>query len=118
MQCAYLPLGQDSTSIYLNSLCLELVPDGDSSATGSGRGGPVALRIGVENDSVRVRSHQVPVDGGGHLASVRRILPAGIVDRIEASNTPPGQLHALAQFPALEWVHPPTRPLRLATLQG
>src|SRR5829696_398942 len=95
MQCAYLPLGQDSTLVYVNSLCLELMAQDDSVVTGSGRGGPIALRVGIEGDSVRVRSHQVPIDGGGHLASMRGIFPARIVDRIVASDI---SLDTLAAF--------------------
>src|SRR5215204_6485967 len=95
MQCAYLPLGQDSTLVYVNSLCLELVSQDDSVVTGSGRGGPVALLVGVTGDSVRVESHQVPTDGGGYLTSVRRIFPARIVDRIVAGDTPVGGLDPL-----------------------
>jgi len=97
-QCAYLPLGQDSTLVYVNSLCLELVSEDDSIVTGSGGGGPVALRVGIEGDSVRVRSHQVPVDGGGYLPSVQRIFPARIVDRIVANARPVAPLDTLAVF--------------------
>jgi hypothetical protein len=98
VDCAYLPLGQDSTRIYLNSLCLEFVPDADSFAVGSGRGSPVALRVGVEGDSVRVRSHETPVDGGGYLASVRRIFPPRLFDRITEGNSPTNRSDTLAAF--------------------
>ena len=93
-QCAYLPLGQDSTLLFLNSLCLELIAEGDSVAVGSGRGGPVALHVGVEGDSVRVRSHETPVDGGDYRASVRRIFPARIAERILSDTA----LDTLSQF--------------------
>ena len=84
MRCAYTPLGADGDRVFVNTLCLELVRDGDTLAAGSGRGGPVALRVAVDGDSVRVVSHEVPADGGGHAATIRRIFPADVADRILA----------------------------------
>jgi hypothetical protein len=84
MRCAYVPLGQEGDRLFINTLCLELVRDGDTLASGSGRGGPVALRVAPAGDSVRVVEHEVPADGGEHAASVRRIFPAAVVDRIFA----------------------------------
>ncbi len=84
MRCAYTPLGVDGDRLFVSTLCLELFRDGDSLATGSGRGGPVALRVAAEGDSVRVVSHEVPMDGGGHAESIRRIFPPGVVERIFA----------------------------------
>jgi hypothetical protein len=89
MLCAYIPLGVERDRVFVNTLCLELVRDGDSLAAGSGRAGPVALRVGADGDSVRVVSHEVPADGGGHAESIRRIFPPGVVRRIFA----PTQLH-------------------------
>jgi hypothetical protein len=57
MRCAYVPLGQEGERLFINTLCLELVRDGDTLAPGSGRGGPVALRVVPAGDSVRVVSH-------------------------------------------------------------
>jgi hypothetical protein len=84
MRCAYLPLGVAEDRVFLNTLCLELVRAGDSLTIGSGRGGPVALRLQVDANSVRVVSHEAPVDGGGHAASIRRIFPPLIADRVFA----------------------------------
>ena len=84
MRCAYTPLGTSGDRVFVNMLCLELVRDGDTLAVGSGRGGPVAVRIGSDGDSVRVLSHEAPADGGGHAASIRRIFPPDIAARIFA----------------------------------
>jgi hypothetical protein len=82
MRCAYVPLGVERDRVFLTTLCLELVDAGDSLATGSGRGGPLALRIATDSNTVRVASHEAPEDGNRHLPSIRRIFPPVIVDRI------------------------------------
>lgn len=82
MRCAYLPLGVDGDRVFLHTLCLELVDAGDSLATGSGRGGPIALRIALDSSTVYVRSHEAPDDGDRYLPSIRRIFPPAIADRI------------------------------------
>jgi hypothetical protein len=84
MRCAYRPLGQEGARVFVETLCLELVREADTLAQGSGRGGPVALRVAAEGDSVRVVSHEVPMDGGGYAASVRRIFPRDVAERIFA----------------------------------
>ena len=84
MRCAYTPLGQEDDRLFVYTLCLELVREGDSLAAGSGRGGPVALRVVREGDSVRVASHEVPADGGGQAASIRRIFPGPVAQQIFA----------------------------------
>jgi hypothetical protein len=93
MRCAYTPLGAAGDRVFVNTLCLELVRDGDSLAAGSGRGGPVALRVAADGDSLRFLSHEVPADGGGHAASIRRIFPPDVVDRLFAP-TPVRNAHA------------------------
>jgi hypothetical protein len=111
MRCAYLPLGQtepvpDSgrrqarvARVYLSTLCLELVRDADSLASGSGRGGPVAVTVMLEGDSLGLAEVVVPPDGGGHAAGVRRIFPPAIAARIlrptiESSSPEPSALEA------------------------
>jgi hypothetical protein len=84
MRCAYAPLGAEGDRVFVSTACLEFVRDGDSLAVSSGRGGPVALRIAARGDSVWVVSHEVPADGGGHAASIRRIFPPDVVRRIFA----------------------------------
>jgi hypothetical protein len=83
-RCAYVPLGDDGDRLFVHSLCLELVPEAESLAVGSGRAGPVAFRVAADGGAVRVLSHDVPADGGGHAASVRRIFPPAVVARIAA----------------------------------
>ena len=93
MRCAYLPLGQTDPApdagqqsrivrVYVSTLCLELVRDADSLASGSGRGGPAAVTVILEGDSLQLADVEVPPDGGGHAAGVRRIFPAAIAARI------------------------------------
>ena len=82
MRCAYVPLGVERDRVFLTTLCLELVDAGDSLVTGSGRGMPIALKIVIDSNTVRVVSHQAPEDGNRYLPSVRRIFPPAIVDRI------------------------------------
>jgi hypothetical protein len=82
MRCAYVPLGVEQDRVFLSTLCLELVDAGDSLATGSARGMPLALRIAVDSNTVRVASHEAPEDGDRYRPSVRRIFPPPIVDRI------------------------------------
>lgn len=98
MRCAYVPLGVERDRVFLTTLCLELVDAGDSLATGSGRGGPLALRIATDSNAVRVASHEAPEDGNRHLPSIRRIFPPAIVDRITEPaadhNTRVGMLEA------------------------
>jgi hypothetical protein len=82
MRCAYVPLGVEGARVFLSTLCLELVRDADSLATGSGRGGPVALRLAATGDSMRVVSHEATEDGNRYAPSVRRIFPPAIASRI------------------------------------
>jgi hypothetical protein len=82
MRCAYVPLGVDGERVFLQTLCLELVDAGDSLATGSGRGGPIALTVAVDSTLVRVVAHETPEDGNRYRPSVRRIFPSAIADRI------------------------------------
>jgi hypothetical protein len=82
MRCTYVPLGVDADRVFLNTLCLELVDAGDSLVTGSGRGGPIALKVVVDSTLVRVVTHETPEDGNRYRSSVRRIFPAAVADRI------------------------------------
>lgn len=84
MRCAYIPLAQREERIFLQTLCLEIVAEGDSLVVGSGRGVPVALRLAPSGDSVRIVSHDVPEDGGGYAPSVERIFPEDVARRIFA----------------------------------
>jgi hypothetical protein len=98
MRCAYVPLAVADDRVFLNTLCLELVHDGDSLTVGSGRGSAIALRIGVQGDSVRVISHETPGDGNRHMPDIRRIFPPDVVERIlepvHANNARVGMLEA------------------------
>ena len=72
----------DSVHLYLESMCMELVRDGDSIATGSGRAGPVRIAGVIDGDTVRLVDAAVPPDGGGHAAGVRRLFPDAVARRI------------------------------------
>jgi hypothetical protein len=82
VRCAYVPLGQAGDSLFIDTLCLEIVWDGDSLSVGSGRGGPLAVVVQADGDSVGIRSHATPGDGGAYAESVRRIFPAEIAERV------------------------------------
>ena len=82
MRCAYVPLGVEKDRVFLNTLCLELVDAGDSLITGSGRAGPIALRIALDSNTARIAAHEVPQDGNRYGPSIRRIFPPAIADRI------------------------------------
>ena len=82
MRCAYLQLGQRNDRVFLNTACVEFARVADSVIEGSGRAGPVALRVVVDGDSVVIRDHEIPEDGGGHAESVRRIFPPDVASRI------------------------------------
>lgn len=92
VRCAYRPLGQEGDRVFVETLCLELVPEGDSVTTGSGRGGPVALRVAAAGDSLAIVGHEVPLDGGGQAASIRRIFPPAVAARILAGDGGAGAL--------------------------
>jgi hypothetical protein len=82
MRCAYVPLGNDADRVFVNTACMEFVRAGDTLATGSGRGGPVALRVAIVGDSAAIVGHEVSQDGGGYSESVRRIFPEEVAERI------------------------------------
>ena len=95
MRCAYVTLGQGApgtgggageVELYLETLCLELVREGDSLATRAGRAGPVVVRVRTEGDSLRPTDVEVPQDGGGYADGVRRLFPAEIARRILMPN--------------------------------
>ena len=92
VRCAFRPLGQEDDRVFVETLCLELVAEGDSVTTGSGRGGPVALRVAAAGDSLAIVGHEVPQDGGGHAASIRRIFPPAVAARILAGDGGAGAL--------------------------
>jgi hypothetical protein len=94
MECAYLPLGQGpvhptsnpprstAAEVFLETLCLEFVRQGDSLVEGSGRGGPVVVTVLAGRNELRLDSVVVPPDGGGYAAGVRRLFPSSIAERI------------------------------------
>ena len=82
VRCAHTVLGQQDARVFLETFCMEFVRSADTVTSASGRAGPVALTIAPEGDSLRIVSHEVPADGGGHAESMRRIFPADIVKRL------------------------------------
>ena len=85
VRCTHAVLGQRDTRLFLETFCMEFVRSADTVASASGRAGPVVLTFAPDRDSLRIVSHEVPADGGGHAESIRRIFPADIVSRISGA---------------------------------
>ena len=68
--------------LFADVLCLELVREGDSLATGSGRAGPAAVTAHVIGDSVALVDVRVPRDGATDAAALRRIFPHAIAQQL------------------------------------
>jgi hypothetical protein len=76
MRCAYTPLGQHGTRVFVRALCTELVAVDGALVNGSAMNLPAAFEIVVEGSRARVAGVEVPRDGDGYAASIRRIFPA------------------------------------------
>jgi hypothetical protein len=84
--CSYEVLGREGVRVFLGTVCEELVPEGDSLVSGSGRGGPVALVVDTAARPVRIAGVQVPGDGGLYRRDVERIFPPEVRRRISGSH--------------------------------
>jgi hypothetical protein len=75
MRCAYRPLGQRGTRVFVWAVCSELLAVDDHLVNGSGMSLPAAFEIRVDSDRARIVAVEVPADGSGYGASIRRIFP-------------------------------------------
>ena len=81
MRCAYTPLGQKGTRVFVWALCLE-----DGAATsgpadpveGSGLSTPAAFTVRIDGSTPHVVGVELPADGGDYAESVRHIFPASV----------------------------------------
>lgn len=83
MFCSYEVLGRAGDRVFLGTVCEELLPEGDSLGSGSGRGGPVALVVDTAARPARITGHLVPGDGGLYRRDVERIFPPEVRRRID-----------------------------------
>jgi hypothetical protein len=76
MRCAYRPLGQRETKVFLWAMCSELLAVDGRLIDGSGMSLPAAFEIQVESGHPRILEVEVPENGSGYSASIRRIFPS------------------------------------------
>jgi hypothetical protein len=76
MRCAYRPLGQSGTKVFVWAICSELLAVDGRLIDGSGMSLPAAFAIEVDGGRARIVGVEVPQDGSGYGPSIRRIFPA------------------------------------------
>jgi hypothetical protein len=76
MRCAYRPLGQSGTKVFVWAICSELLAVDGRLIDGSGMSLPAAFAIVVDSGRSRIEGVEVPQDGSGYGPSIRRIFPA------------------------------------------
>lgn len=77
MRCAYRPLGQQGTRVFVWAVCGELLAVDGHLVEGSGMSLPAAFEIDVDSGRPRIVGVEVPQDGNRYSPSIRRIFPAG-----------------------------------------
>lgn len=80
MRCAYTPLGQSGTRLFVWSLCMER---GQANAaaqpdSGSAMSVPAAFTIQVNGSKTQVVNVELPEDGSGYEESLERIFPSSV----------------------------------------
>ena len=76
MRCAYRPLGQSGTKVFIWAVCSELLAVDGGLIDGSGMSLPAAFEIEVDSGRVHIVGVEVPQDGNRYSPSIRRIFPA------------------------------------------
>jgi hypothetical protein len=76
MRCAYRPLGQSGTKVFVWAVCTELLAVDGRLIDGSGMSLPAAFEIEVDSGRPRIVGVEVPQDGDRYGMSIRRIFPA------------------------------------------
>ena len=76
MRCAYRPLGQSGTRVFVWAVCSELLAVDGRLIDGSGMSLPAAFEIKVDSGQPRIVGVEVPEDGNRNGLSIRRIFPA------------------------------------------
>jgi hypothetical protein len=82
MKCAYYPLGQKGTRVFVQAICIELLAVDGQLVEGSGMGFPAAFEIETDSRMARVVSVEIPEDGNGWGPSIRRIFPPSVWQEI------------------------------------
>ncbi|HEX9309190.1 MAG TPA: hypothetical protein VF887_00125, partial [Gemmatimonadaceae bacterium] len=75
MRCAYRPLGQRGTRVFVWAVCVELLAVDGHLVDGSAMSLPAAFDIEVRGSRARVVGVEIPTDGNDYGASIRRIFP-------------------------------------------
>ena len=75
MRCAYRPLGQRESRVFVWALCSELSAVDGHLVDGSAMSLPAAFEITVDSGKAHVVGVEVPADGDGYASSIRRIFP-------------------------------------------
>jgi hypothetical protein len=87
MLCAYRPLGQSGTRVFVWAVCTELLSIDNHLVNGSGMSLPAAFQIEVNGGRPRVVTAEIPEDGSGYGPSIRRIFPPDTWPAISANGT-------------------------------
>lgn len=80
MRCAYTPLGQSDTRLFVWALCLERrQPNGaENPDSGAALSAPAAFTVQLDGSKTRVTGVELPDDGSGYEQSIERIFPASV----------------------------------------
>lgn len=76
MRCAYRPLGQSETRVFVWAVCTEILAVDGRLVDGSGMSLPAAFKIAVDSGRPRIVGVEIPEDGNRYGPSIRRIFPA------------------------------------------
>jgi hypothetical protein len=87
MRCAYRPLGQSGTRVFVYAVCSELLAVDGRLISGSGMSLPAAFEMDVDSGHPHIVGVEVPQDGSGYGPSIRRIFPASTWPAIFADRT-------------------------------
>ena len=88
MRCAYRPLGQSGTKVFVWAVCSELLAVDGRLIDGSGMSLPAAFKIEVDSGRTRIVGVEEPQDGNRYAPSIRRIFPASTWPAIFADRGP------------------------------
>ncbi|MFL5469567.1 MAG: hypothetical protein ACJ8AE_07240, partial [Gemmatimonadaceae bacterium] len=112
MRCAYRPLGQQDTRVFVWAVCMEMLAMDGHLVEGSGMSLPAAFQIAVDSGRARIVGVEVPQDGSGYGPSIRRIFPASTWPAIFSGGTHEGPgaglEHHLRMEAAARFGLPPT----------
>ena len=78
MTCAYLPLGQQRTRVFVWAVCHEFLAIDGRLVEGSGMSLPAAFEIKVDSGQAKIVGLEIPADGDRYGPSARRIFPSEI----------------------------------------